>query len=574
MPHRQARRRRAAAAAALQRRCRCAPLHVAARPLDAGARQRRARRQHAPAHRRHDHRRRCAQPRPARFHSTLTSMRLPRASGVLLHPTSLPGPHGSGDFGPSAYHFVDWLAAAGQKLWQILPLGGIGPGNSPYMSSSAFAGNVLLIDLGDLARHGWLDAADLEPPPDLPAARVDYERVIPFRMERLARAAARFAERATDAERAALGAFRDANAVWLDDYALFMALGEAHDWAVWNDWPAPLARREPKALAEARTLHAQRIAFWAFCQWRFYAQWHALKAYANRHDVRIIGDTPIFIALQSAEVWARQELFELDPAGQPLVVAGVPPDAFSTTGQHWGNPLYRWSAHAEEGYAWWVERIRRTFELVDIVRIDHFRGFAAYWEIPAHERTAINGRWVPGPGAALFTAIAHALGAMPIIAEDLGIITPDVVALRKQFAFPGMRILQFAFDGPNNNLYLPHNHEHDSAIYPGTHDNDTVVGWWRAASPDEQQRVRDYLRIDGSEIHWDLIRAACASVADVAVHAMQDVLGLDASARMNFPGQGEGWWAWRFDWSQVEAWHAERLARLAVMYRRDGTPIV
>lgn len=502
-------------------------------------------------------------------------MRLPRASGVLLHPTSLPGPHGSGDLGASAYHFVDWLVTAGQKLWQILPLGGIGPGNSPYMSSSAFAGNVLLIDLHELARQGWLADADLAAPSSVDARRVDYGAVVPFRMERLARAAARFGAGATAAQRKEFAAFCDANAGWLGDYALFMALCEVHGFGVvWNDWPAPLARRAPAALAEARRTYAERIAFWQFCQWSFFRQWKALKTYANERAVRIIGDAPIFIALQSAEVWARQELFELDPSGQPLVVAGVPPDAFSATGQHWGNPLYRWRAHEDEGYAWWVERIRRTFELVDIVRVDHFRGFAAYWEIPAHERTAINGRWVPGPGAALFQAISHALGAMPIIAEDLGIITPDVVALRKQFAFPGMRILQFAFDGPNNNLYLPHNHEHDAAIYPGTHDNDTVRGWWQSALPPERRRVCDYLRVDGSEIHWDLIRAACASIADTAVYAMQDILGLGTEARMNFPGRGEGYWAWRFEWSQVEPWHAERLARWAVMYRRDGTPLV
>jgi 4-alpha-glucanotransferase len=502
-------------------------------------------------------------------------MRLPRASGVLLHPTSLPGPHGSGDFGPAAYHFVDWLVGAGQKLWQILPLGGIGPGNSPYMSSSAFAGNVLLIDLEELAGRGWLAAEDLQDPPGFAAQRVDYANVVPFRMERLARAAARFTSAATPGQHAELEAFCEANAAWLPDYTLFMALVESHGSSVvWNDWPAPLARRVPEALEAARREHAERIAFWQFCQWCFFRQWTALKAYANERGVRIIGDTPIFIALQSAEVWARQELFELDPGGQPIVVAGVPPDAFSTTGQHWGNPLYRWRAHADEGYAWWVERIRRTFELVDIVRVDHFRGFAAYWEIPAHERTAINGRWVPGPGAALFNAIAHALGAMPIIAEDLGVITPDVVALRKQFSFPGMRILEFAFDGPNNNLYLPHNHEPDSAVYPGTHDNETVVGWWASAPADERQRVCEYLQIDGSEIHWDLIRAACASVADSAVHAMQDVLGLGAEARMNFPGKGEGYWEWRFEWPQVQPLHAERLARLAVMYRRDGTPLV
>ena len=304
-----------------------------------------------------------------------------------------------------------------------------------------------------------------------------------------------------------------------------------------------------------------------------------MKRYANERGIEVIGDVPIFIAHQSAEVWARQELFELDGTGRPTVVAGVPPDAFSSTGQHWGNPLYRWSAHKAEAYAWWVERIRRTFELVDIVRIDHFRGFAACWEIKASESTAINGRWVNGPGAALFKAIARELGPLPVIAEDLGVITPDVLALRKRFHFPGMSILQFAFGGASDNLYLPHNHEPDSAVYTGTHDNNTTQGWWQAASYAEQQHVLAYLGLvdqvgAAQQIHWHLIRAACASVADTAVHPMQDVLGLGHESRMNFPGQGAGWWAWRFSWWQVTPEHAQRLAKMCQLYRRDRPPIV
>jgi len=500
-------------------------------------------------------------------------MRFPRASGVLLHPTSLPGPHGSGDFGPAAYHFVDWLVAAGQKLWQILPLGGIGPGNSPYMSSSAFAGNVLLIDLGELQQRGWLLPEELEPPLGVSGRRLDFAAVVPFRMDRLARAAQRFETRATPEERADFDAFRASHADWLDDHALFMTLAEAHGWRDWSDWDAPLAARQPAALAEARVLHAQRIDFWNFCQWCFYRQWLALKAYANGRGIEVIGDAPIFIAYQSAEVWARRELFELDARGKPAAVAGVPPDAFSDTGQRWGNPLYRWKAHAKEGYAWWVQRIRRTFELVDLVRIDHFRGFAGYWEIPATETTAVKGRWLPGPGDALFKAIAKALGPLPIIAEDLGVITPDVTALRKKFAFPGMRILQFAFDGGSGNAYLPHNHDVDSVVYTGTHDNDTTIGWWASLTDAQRARVRDYLGTDGSEIHWDLIRAASASVADTVVHPMQDVLGLGGEHRMNLPGKGEGYWEWRFDWSQVRPEHAQRLAHLTRLFRRDGTPL-
>jgi 4-alpha-glucanotransferase len=297
-----------------------------------------------------------------------------------------------------------------------------------------------------------------------------------------------------------------------------------------------------------------------------------IKAYANERGVEIIGDTPIFIAFESAEVWARPELFEIDEQGHMSVIAGVPPDAFTGTGQRWGNPLYRWSAHASEGYAWWVERVRRTFELVDIVRIDHFRGFAAYWEIPADEPTAIHGSWKPAPGEALFKAVARAFGPMPIIAEDLGVITPDVTALRKKFAFPGMRILQFAFGGGSDNTYLPHNHESDSVVYTGTHDNNTTVGWWADAPEHERQHVREVLGIDGREIHWALIRAACASVADTAIYPLQDVLGLDATNRMNFPGEGTGHWEWRFSWADVHPEHAQRLAHFCRLYRRDGTP--
>lgn len=497
-------------------------------------------------------------------------MRFPRRSGVLLHPTSLPGPHGAGDLGPSAYHFVDWLQAGGQKLWQILPLGGIGAGNSPYMSSSAFAGNVLLIDLADLAQRGWLDGEDLAPDPDFDARTVDFAAVIPFRMERLARAARRFAAAASAADRDALAAFCAAHASWLDDYALFMALAEHGGGRDWADWEPGLARRDPAALAAASLSHAERLAFWKFCQWRFFSQWLALRRYANERGIQIVGDAPIFISPQSAEVWARPDLFELDAKGHAGVVAGVPPDAFSATGQRWGNPLYRWGAHAKEGYAWWIERVRRIFELVDIVRIDHFRGFAAHWEIPAHEPTAILGRWVPGPGEALFRAIAKALGPLPIIAEDLGVITPDVDALRKACGFPGMRVLQFAFGESDaaERRFLPHNHEPDTVAYTGSHDNDTSRGWWQQASQDVRHHLCDYLGTDGHDVAWDLVRAACASVADSAVYPMQDLMNLGTEHRMNFPGTGTGNWTWRFVWDDVGSDTAARLRRLCQLYER------
>ncbi len=499
-------------------------------------------------------------------------MRLPRASGILLHPTSLPGPHGAGDLGPAAYHFVDWLAGAGQKLWQILPLGGIGPGNSPYMSPSAFAGNVLLIDLADLAARGWLAPEDLAPHAAFSDARIDFAVLIPWRMQRLTQAAEAFAAQASTEDRAAHDAFCAEHAHWLDDFALFMALAESHPGRDWADWPAPLARRAPAALAEAAAQHAGRTAFWRFTQWAFFTQWYRLRTYANARGVSIVGDAPIFIAPQSAEVWARQDLFELDADGRQRVVAGVPPDYFSATGQRWGNPLYRWSAHAADGYAWWTERIRHTFRLVDIVRIDHFRGFAAHWEIPASEPTAMHGRWVPGPGAALFDAITAALGPLPVIAEDLGLITPDVEALRQAAGFPGMRVLQFAFDGKPENLYLPHNHDARTVVYTGTHDNDTTQGWWASAQDAERAHLAAYIGQPapglGQEIHWTLLRMAWASVGDTAIAPLQDVLGLSTAHRMNLPGDGEGHWAWRFTWDMVQPEHAERLLALTHLYGR------
>lgn len=496
-------------------------------------------------------------------------MRFPRASGVLLHLSSLPGPHGSGDCGPAAYHFVDWLVSAGQSLWQMLPLTAIGAGNSPYSGSSAFAGNALLIDLAELQQQGWLDAADTEPAHGLRHEQVDYDAVRPYRMQRLERAAQRFfALPSDDPRHSDFDAFRARHADWLADYALFMVLDEAHPQADWCDWPAPLARREPAALAAARRGHAARIDFWCFVQWCFHRQWLRLRDYANQRGVQIVGDLPIFIAHHSAEVWAQQALFELEADGRPSVVAGVPPDFFSATGQRWGNPLYRWEVHAHDGYAWWVQRMRLAFELVDVVRIDHFRGFAGYWEIPASQTTAVHGRWRDGPGAALFKAVNAALGPMPIIAEDLGLITPDVEALRRRFSFPGMRILQFAFSGEASNTFLPHHHECDSVVYPGTHDNDTSVGWWAAADEAQRRHLRAYLDTDGRDIAWTLIRSACASVADTAIYAMQDVLSLPGECRMNFPGQSNGWWQWRMQWSQVQDWHAQRLHALCRLYGR------
>ena len=505
---------------------------------------------------------------------------LPRQSGILLHPTSLPGPHGSGDIGPAAYHFVDWLVAAGQSLWQVLPLGGAGPGNSPYVSPSAFAGNELLIDLGQLRDAGWLTNADLAKVPAFPEGRVDFATVRPFRVALLRRAAKRFLGRKTSPEHTAFEAFCSEANDWLDDYALFMALDKAHggEGRMWQDWPAPLAHRQSEALREDRQKHADEMCFWRFCQWRFYDQWAKLKAYAHSRHIELVGDLPIFVAGHSADVWSHPELFDLDKHGRPCVVAGVPPDYFSATGQRWGNPLYRWSAHAAEGYHWWVERMRQTMKLCDIVRIDHFRGFESYWEIPATAATAIDGKWRHGPGAAVFAAMRRELsdkqGRLRIIAEDLGIITPEVNALRQAIGLPGMRILQFAFDGDAKNPYLPHNYEADTVVYTGTHDNDTTLGWWESLGHPEQDHIRAYLGVGdefNEEPHWHLIRLACSSVAALCIIPMQDVLGLDSKHRMNEPGIGEGSWEWRFSWQQVDATHARRLTVLSRLYgRRRG----
>lgn len=494
-------------------------------------------------------------------------MRFPRSSGILLHPTSLPGPYGSGDFGVEAYHFVDWLVKAGQSMWQILPLGGTGPGNSPYMSGSAFAGNCLLIDLSELSEHGWLLASELTTLVEFNSHRVSYTLVQTYRMSTLRLAANRFFADPRH-HHIEFEAFCVIEQSWLEDYALFMSLTDQFEGLQWGQWPAEYAERDPIALMAARDALADEILFWKFCQWCFFRQWRKLKLYANSCGVRIIGDMPIFVAYQSADVWSRQSLFELGEDNQPTVIAGVPPDYFSATGQRWGNPLFHWSTHEQEHYAWWIERMHKAVEMYDIVRIDHFRGFAGYWEIPATEPTAINGRWMPGPGEKLFTAVRKALGTLPIIAEDLGVITPDVVALLDTLGLPGMRVLQFAFGGSTDNIYLPHQFIHNMVVYVGTHDNDTAIGWFQTASQHERAFVCKYLLIEGKEINWELIHAASLSVADIAIYTMQDVLGLDSSHRMNLPGSAEGNWEWRFSWEQLDEQKTERLYKMTALHGR------
>jgi 4-alpha-glucanotransferase len=491
-----------------------------------------------------------------------------RSSGILLHPTSLPGRWGIGDLGAAAYTFVDFLHASGQQLWQVMPLGPTGYGDSPYQGFSAFAGNPIVISLDQLVSEDLLSADDLAAAPSFPDAMVDYGAVIPFKLALLRRSFERFKAAASTEQQAQIQRFRASNTAWLDDYALFAALKETHNGANWSTWEPELARHELETLARWGGENTELVEFHIYMQFQFYRQWSRLKEHANQRGVQIIGDIPIFVAYDSADVWANRELFELDEQGQPTVVAGVPPDYFSATGQRWGNPLYRWDVLAQQGYRWWIERFRAMLTLVDIARIDHFRGFAAYWEVPASEETAINGRWVPGPGVALFEAVRAALGGLPIIAEDLGLITPDVEELRDQLGFPGMKVLQFAFGGGADDLYLPHNYRRRCVVYTGTHDNDTTAGWWNNATPHERYHVQTYLGRDGSDISWDFIRLALASVAEMAIVPMQDVLGLGNEARMNTPGQPGGNWSWRYAPEMLTAELAERLRTLTVLYGR------
>ncbi len=495
-------------------------------------------------------------------------MNFERSSGILVHPTSLPGPFGSGDLGASSYHFVDWLIVAGQKLWQMLPLGPVGMGDSPYMCLSAFAGEPMLIDLQELSDRGWLPKHELKDLPHFDQQKVHYGNVKAFRMSKLRIASANFFAKNSKNEMEEFHSFCKKQKVWLEDYSLFMSLIQKYNGAEWSTWDPELVKRSPAALKAIRKELEQEIKFWEFTQWCFFRQWFALKNYANERGVKIVGDIPIFIAFQSADVWANQHLFHLDKERKPKFVAGVPPDYFSVTGQRWGNPLYDWKAMHEENYSWFIDRIRTTLALVDIVRIDHFRGFAGYWEIPATEATAVKGRWVKGPGAKLFDAIEKKLGKMPIIAEDLGEITPDVVELRDRYDFPGMRIIQFAFAADTKNNFLPHNYIANTFVYSGTHDNDTTIGWFTSATEREREFVKKYVGTDGKEIQWDLIRVASQSVAAMAVFPFQDVLGLGTEARMNMPGHALGNWSWRFVWEQVQHWHAMRLYEITALNAR------
>lgn len=490
-------------------------------------------------------------------------MSFPRATGILLHPTSLPAPGGIGDFGPSAYRFVDFLASARQGLWQVLPLGPLGYGNSPYSSTSAFAGNPLLISLERLAERGWIDRAKIAEPPQT-VEPVDYEAVFPSKMPLLAEAARNFVRNFGSPAREGFEQFCHENKNWLDDFVLFDALRAHHKLANWNEWPRELAHRQPEAMEKVRREMGEELEMRRALQFAFFEQWKALRNYCARHSVRIVGDIAIFVNYDSADVWTHPELFRLDPNLNPEVVSGVPPDFFSTTGQRWGNPLYRWDVMKDQGYAWWVERLRAVTQQCDYVRLDHFRGFEQFWEIDAAEPTAIHGRWVDGPKADLFAAVRKALGGLPFFAEDLGYITPEVHALRNHLQIPGMAVLQFGFGDRGAHIYLPQQLTAETVVYTGTHDNDTLVGWWTSgASAEERRNAEAYLGKAEDGIHWSFIRAAQASVAGLSVVPLQDVLGLGSEARMNIPSEHAGNWRWRFPASLLTEQVADKLATLA-----------
>jgi 4-alpha-glucanotransferase len=496
-------------------------------------------------------------------------MKLARHSGVLLHPTSLPSHYGIGDVGPAARAWIDFLAEAECGLWQVLPLGPTGFSNSPYQSFSAFAGNPWLVSPQVLLEEGLLRPEDL-PPIDFPHERVDFSALIPWKARVLDAAFRHFRSDGSKGIDKELESFKREQAAWLDDFSLFMALKDAHKEQRWDEWPEAHRRREAASLAATRREFADGMERHAFRQFLFFRQWKALRDYAASKGVRIIGDIPIFVSSDSADVWAHPDLFKLDEALQPTAVAGVPPDYFSPTGQLWGNPLYRWVAHAASGYSWWVGRLRSALSLVDLARLDHFRGFAAAWEVPSGSETAEKGEWVKGPGPAFLSRIQEQLGDLHLIAEDLGVITPDVEKLRDSFHLPGMKILQFAFSGPEN-VFLPHAYTRHCVVYTGTHDNDTTRGWYEAAPETERDFCRRYLRSNGTDIVWDLIRAAWGSPAAFALAPMQDLLDLGTEARMNLPGQPSGSWTWRMSASAGSSSLAARVRELNFLYQRNAS---
>ncbi|MBW4462273.1 MAG: 4-alpha-glucanotransferase [Nodosilinea sp. WJT8-NPBG4] len=497
-------------------------------------------------------------------------MPFPRASGILLHPTSLPGRFGIGDLGPEAYRFVDFLASTRQHLWQVLPLGPTGHGNSPYLCYSAMAGNPLLISLEELCNRSLLHPDELHELDHFSPHQIDFDRVIPIKTELLKRAASRFNEVASDEDRAALAQFSEECHFWVDEFAFFMAIKNAHGGAGWTEWPSDIARREPEAMAAWREKLADDIFSHKFLQFEFHRQWQALRQYARDRQIQIIGDIPIYVAHDSVDVWAYPENFMLDEETlAPAQMAGVPPDYFSETGQLWGNPTYNWEVLKERGFNWWIQRIKALLGYVDIIRVDHFRGLQAFWSVPAGETTAIHGEWVEAPGTELFEAVRQTFGKLPVMAEDLGMITPEVEALRDEFEFPGMKILHFAFGGGSDNPYLPFNYVTNSVVYTGTHDNDTTIGWFEKMPDHERDRLQHYLGCISPEgIHWSLIRLALLSVSNQAIIPLQDVLGYGSDCRMNTPGLSDGNWGWRYEAKVLTDEVSDRLRSLTELSNR------
>lgn len=507
-------------------------------------------------------------------------MIFPRCSGILLHVTSLPGGHGIGDFGDSAHEFIEFLAEAGQKIWQVLPLSPTGYGDSPYQCFSAFGGNPLFIDLKALREQGLLSERDLANGPNFPNDYVSYERVIEFKESLLHRAAQAFWKDNSESDSSAFNTFCREERQWLEDYALFMACKRVYKDVAWIHWDAGIRHRDASALEKFTHELSAEIRFHKFVQFEFFCQWKKIKEHCSRCGIRIMGDIPIYVAHDSADVWAHPELFRLDEQGRPTAVAGVPPDYFSATGQLWGNPLYRWDASAASGHLWWVDRCRASLKLFDLVRLDHFRGFEAYWEIPGGASTAAEGKWVSGPGADLFRTLQTELKELPFVAENLGVITPGVEALRKEFGFPGMSLLQFAFgNDPQGPSFRPHNYSRELVAYTGGHDNDTTVGWWTSSGGGgstrtaedickERDFTRAYLDFQDEPVNWVFIRAVLASVANTAIIPLQDVLGLGTEARMNLPGTVTGNWRWRYRADTLTKEIKYKLRGLTVLYDR------
>ncbi|AFZ27156.1 4-alpha-glucanotransferase [Cylindrospermum stagnale PCC 7417] len=497
-------------------------------------------------------------------------MPFPRSSGILLHPSSFPSRFGIGDLGLEAYSFIDFLKESYQQYWQVLPLGPTGYGNSPYMCYSAMAGNPLLISPEKLLDEGLLAEEDFAHLPGFWADKVDFEQVVPIKINLLKKASEKFKTQATPIQQKQFEGFCDSKAYWLDNYALFMALKDAHNGASWHTWKPELAKRKPAALDLAQQQLSDQIFYYKFVQYEFFRQWSALKSYANMRGIEIIGDIPIYVAHDSADVWANPDIFCLDEeTGEAAQMAGVPPDYFSATGQLWGNPVYNWEKLQKQDFKWWVQRFEAMLDYVDIIRIDHFRGFEAYWSVPQGEETAMNGEWIEAPGDAFFEVIKQKLGKLPILAEDLGVITPEVEALRDKFEFPGMKVLQFAFGSDPGNPFLPFNYSRNAVVYTGTHDNDTTVGWYNTASDWEKRNLWLYLGcISPQGINWDLIRLALSSIANQAIIPLQDVLGLGNEARMNFPGTAVGNWGWRYQAAVLTEELGDRLKVLTTLCGR------